>query len=342
MDKEVHTPPPTPPPPNPTHAPSNSCPDARVYRTTGAQLGLTPVESDEEKTLRECRELQSLYESQMRELLVWVAATTEKLNNNAIDANDGNKIIELRVALTQYEREKAVRYVQRAKRRALQSASAHPLSAWFPVSRSQGRQEGDALVRLGADHGDARVQAARCVHATCGRGAGGRGRCMGRPARRRGRTPARPRGPARFHRPPVPTPPPSVRPLTPFVTSVIPPHSSPRALPCTTRAPAGPTRGSTRSWPSTPRAVRQRRIPALRRAPPNADPARAGLACGTEFSQSSADLRAAIAAHEVHVSTTKPAKADEFSQVAQALATLQQEQTALGMTPSQPEEVRSP
>ena len=82
--------------------------------------------------------------------------------------------------------------------------------------------------------------------------------------------------------------------------------------------------------------------PAHRRAPPNADPARAGLACATEFSQSSADLRAAIAAHEVHVSTTKPAKADEFSQVAQALATLQQEQTALGMTPSQPEEVRSP
>ena len=59
--------------------------------------------------MRECRELQTLYESQMRELLVWVAANTEKLNDNQFDANDGNRAIELRVALTNFERDKAVR-----------------------------------------------------------------------------------------------------------------------------------------------------------------------------------------------------------------------------------------
>ena len=81
---------------------------------TPAQLGIAPTETDEEKTLRECGELQTLYESQMRDLLAWVAATTEALNTNAFDANDSEQVERVRAELAAYEVEKAVRADRKA------------------------------------------------------------------------------------------------------------------------------------------------------------------------------------------------------------------------------------
>ena len=92
------------------------------------ELGITPVESDEERLLRECRELQGLYESQMRDVLAWVVATTETLNDNHFDGNDTNRHIELKTALSAYEREKAVRYEcqEDGRARAARTASTKP------------------------------------------------------------------------------------------------------------------------------------------------------------------------------------------------------------------------
>jgi hypothetical protein len=70
-------------------------------------MGLTPTETEEEKTLKECKELQSAYEAQARALISWIGGATQQLSGKI----DGNRIAELHAALARIEAEQPAKYV---------------------------------------------------------------------------------------------------------------------------------------------------------------------------------------------------------------------------------------